>query len=372
MSASRGRIPILDDDPDVRQALEEEAAEHAQVREAHGCFQEKADRAFPLVIGNSPRMREILDVARRAAESTATILLLGESGTGKEVLSRAIHYWSARRNLPFVAVNCVALPELLLESELFGHEKGAFTSAARQKKGKFEIAYGGTVLLDEIGATKLDLQLKLLRVLQEGAFERVGGNQVLKADVRVIAATNRDLEQAIAEGKFLKDLYYRLNVVSLVLPALRERREDIPALAWFFLRKYAHETRRTITGITDEAMAALLAYTWPGNVRELENAIERAVVLGTGAQIELRDLPEQVAGIAASAPEGTGGISRDDWIRMLIREGSRNSAQNLLEIAEADVIRAVVTLVKGNKSKAARILGIDRKKVERRIKKYDI
>ncbi len=279
-------------------------------------------------IGASPAMREILETARRAAASRSTVLVLGESGTGKEVLARAIHGWSDRRSAPFVAVNCVALTEELLESELFGHEKGSFTGAVGQKRGKFEVADGGTVFLDEIAEVRPQLQAKLLRVLQEHQFERVGGTAPLSVDIRIIAATNRDLTQEIAAGRFREDLYYRLNVISLRMPPLRERPEDIQPLAAHFLERYAKETKRSVKGISAEALAALKAYEWPGNVRELENTIERAVVLGSSAELILEDLPSHVVEFGHSAEEGEQPFFHSEVRRFkgqLIRDAVRRS-----------------------------------------------
>jgi transcriptional regulator with GAF, ATPase, and Fis domain len=244
------------------------------------------------MVGESPRMREIYQRIARVAPSDSTVLIRGESGTGKELAARAIHQNSRRADKPFIAINCAALTETLLESELFGHEKGAFTGAVAQKKGKIEIAQGGTLFLDELGEMSQMLQTKLLRVMQEREFERVGGTRTIKADVRVIAATNRDLEEAIKLGSFRQDLYYRLNVVTLTMPPLRERREDILLLASYFTTRYGERCKRQVRGLTAEARAALLAYDWPGNVRELENAVERAVVLGLDEMIHVEDLPE--------------------------------------------------------------------------------
>jgi len=245
-------------------------------------------------IGASSAMKEIIDTARRAAASKSTVLVLGESGTGKEVLARSIHTWSDRRVSPFVAVNCVALTEELLESELFGHEKGSFTGAIDRKPGKFEVADEGTIFLDEIAEIRPQLQAKLLRVLQEHRFERVGGTSPIQVDIRIIAATNRDLTQEIAAGRFREDLYYRLNVITLKMPPLRERPEDVPILAAHFLDRISQETKRQVGSISPAALEALKRYDWPGNVRELENTIERAVVLGSTEEVLPEDLPSHV------------------------------------------------------------------------------
>ena len=246
------------------------------------------------IIGESGRMQEVLALVRQVAPSDATVLIRGESGTGKELIARAIHFNSPRAGGPLVTLNCAALPEQLLESELFGHEKGAFTGAVAQRKGRFELADGGSIFLDEIGDLSPALQVKLLRVLQERRFERLGGNRTLTVNVRILAATHRDLEQAMRSGTFREDLYYRLNVVTVQIPPLRERRADIPALLDHFLRKFAEKNRREVAGLTAAARDALLRYEYPGNVRELENLIERAVLLCRGRVIDVEDLPVTV------------------------------------------------------------------------------
>ena len=246
------------------------------------------------MVGESPKMREVLQFTAKAAPTESTVLLRGESGTGKELVARAIHQNSLRRDKPFVAINCAALTESLLESELFGYEKGAFTNALAQKKGKLETADGGTVFLDEVGELALTLQAKLLRVLQEREFDRVGGTRPVQVNVRVIAATNRSLEEAIKAGSFRNDLYFRLNVISFTLPPLRERRQDIPLLASFFIDKHSRQARRRVSGLSPQARAILIGYDWPGNIRELENAIERAIVLGSSEMLLAEDLPENL------------------------------------------------------------------------------
>jgi len=246
------------------------------------------------MVGDSPRMRQIYQMIAKVGPMDSTTLICGESGTGKELVARAIHRNSPRANNPFVAINCAAMPETLMESELFGYEKGAFTGATAQKKGKLELANGGTVFLDEIGELAPALQAKLLRVLQERVFDRLGGIRSIPVNIRVLTATNRDLAEEVRRGSFRQDLYYRLNVVSIGMPALRERREDIPLLAQHLLAKHAAKAPRRITGISREAQSCLVAYQWPGNVRELKNTIERAIVLGTGEMIAPEDLPETV------------------------------------------------------------------------------
>ena len=339
-------------DPETLRTIASQAIQASQRMKVPVIFEPAEDiGGRECIIGRSPLMWEIYKGVGRAAATGATVLITGESGTGKELVARAIYQHSTRAEQEFVTINCAAVPENLLESELFGHEKGAFTGAQQQKKGCFEMARGGTVLLDEIGSTRPDFQVKLLRVLQEGTFQRVGSGQELHADVRVIAATNRDLEKAMQEGSFLPDLYYRLNVVALRVPPLRERIEDLAALAQLFLQKYAHETKREVVGIADETLACMQAYAWPGNVRELENAIERAVVLGTEEQIEPEDLPEQILGAAAVAQEEmTAGYHAS------VKDYQRRLIQKTLEQTE------------GHQARAAEILGLQRTYLSRLIK----
>jgi len=286
------------------------------------------------MVGESVRMRRLYDLVSKVAQGSSTVLIRGESGTGKELVARAIHRNSRRADKPFIAINCAAVTETLLESEFFGHEKGSFTGAIAQKKGKLEIANEGTVFLDEIGELAPGLQAKLLRVLQEHEFERVGGTRTIKVDLRVIAATNRDLEQAIREGRFRQDLYYRLNVVSLETPPLRERREDICLLAASFAQRFGKATGRHIRGLSERARACLLAYDWPGNVRELENAIERAVVLGSTDLILAEDLPDAVVeSQPARALAGSFHDSVRDTKKQLILNALEEAGGNFTEAA---------------------------------------
>jgi Nif-specific regulatory protein len=285
-------------------------------------------------------MRAVIDFISRVAARESTVLIWGESGTGKELVARAIHANSGRADKPFVAINCAAITETLLESELFGHEKGAFTGAVAQKKGKLEAADGGTVFLDEIGELAVPLQAKLLRVLQEREFERVGGTRSIKVDIRLIAATNRDLKEAARTGSFRQDLFYRLNVVSLRMPALRERKEDIPLLANFFAVRFGEKVKRRVAGISAKARACLLRYQWPGNVRELENAIERAVVLGSTDLILAEDLPEAI--LEETATEGEPVTA--------LHEGLLRAKKELIERA--------IEQAGGNYTEAAGILGV--------------
>jgi two-component system, NtrC family, response regulator AtoC len=311
------------------------------------------DHRFENLVGRNARMQEIYDLVKRIGDNNATVLLNGESGTGKEVLARAIHQQSNRSQRPFIAVNCAAIPAELLESELFGHEKGAFTGAIATKVGKFELATGGTLFLDEIGHMRLDLQAKILRALQEREIERVGGTRTIKIDVRVLAATNRDLKKAIEDGSFREDLYYRLNVVPITLPDLKDRQEDIPLLANHFIQKFAPESNPAIHEISKDAMAILMSHTWPGNVRELENVIERAVTLGRGPAIEPRDLPPNLAG-------GTNPLER-----ALAKEAT-------LEDLEKDYIAMILRRTKGHQIRAASILGIDRRTLYRKIRRFSL
>jgi two-component system, NtrC family, response regulator AtoC len=332
----------------------EKALEREKLKRGLEHFAEEAGERYRLVGGESPKMREAVDTARKAAISKSTVLLLGESGTGKEVFARAIHNLSERKNEPFIAINCVGLSKDLLESELFGHERGAFTGAHQLKKGKMELAHGGTVFLDEVGDISVELQTKLLRFLQEREFERVGGTQSIHVDVRVIAATNRDLSTAIKQGRFREDLYYRLNVIPISLPPLRERKEDIPVLAKHFLRRFAAETKKNFAGITAEAEARLVAYAWPGNVRELANVIERAAVLGQGSEITLEDLSPRVA---YSEEEG-------------VSDGL--SYRAAVDAARANVIRRALTTTQGNRAAAARILGLHKTHLLNLMKSFGI
>ena len=312
-------------------------------------FSEEADKRYRLIIGKSEKMKEAVDTARKAANSNATVLLLGESGTGKEVFARAIHNWSERKNQPFVAINCVGLSKELLESELFGHEKGAFTGADQQKKGKVELANGGTVFLDEVGDISQELQTKLLRFLQEREFDRVGGVRVVKVDVRIIAATNRDLDDAVETGRFREDLYHRINVIPITLPPLRERAEDIPALCQYFLRRYSLESKKNFAEIANDALAKLVAYPWPGNVRELANTIERAVVLGRGPILEIGDLP--------------GRIANTDEVKT--RSHDYREAMNS---ARRNLVLQALSQSNGNRTLAAKSLGLHEKYFLRLIK----
>ncbi|MGH9839158.1 MAG: sigma 54-interacting transcriptional regulator [Blastocatellia bacterium] len=313
------------------------------------------------MVGDGPRMREVYQVISRAAPTEATVLIRGESGTGKELAARAIHVNSPRAGKAFVAINCAALTETLLESELFGYEKGAFTGATAQKKGKLEAAQGGTVFLDEIGEMTPLLQAKLLRVMQEREFERVGGTRTIKADIRFIAATNRNLEQAIKDGRFREDLFYRLNVITLNLPPLRERREDIQRLVNHFVAKYGQRCARRVAGVSAEAMGCLMKYDWPGNVREFENTIERAIVLGSGDTIQLEDLPESILEVrpsSSSGPSPTGAAPRNFY--------------EAVNEAKKRLIHDAFTQTNGNYTEAARLLDMHPNHLHRLIRNLNM
>ncbi len=330
----------------ARQALERQAlvaenrelkAQIAQLRNARS------------IVGQSPALREALDLVAQVATSDVTVLLTGESGTGKELFARMVYERSARAEQPFVAVNCAALPESILESELFGYEKGAFTGASQRKIGRFEAADGGTLFLDEIGELSPQVQVKLLRVLQEGEFERLGANLPTSVDLRIIAATNRDLEEEMRTGNFREDLYYRLNVVNISVPPLRDRREDVPLLAEHFLNLYREKNRREVLGFSSEALEALERYNFPGNVRELENVVERAVVLDKDGVVGIDDLPNSIVSTPAeqralTIPLGTS-----------------------LEQIERQVIKETLQMTQGDKKLAAQLLGIATRTIYRKI-----
>jgi two-component system, NtrC family, response regulator AtoC len=303
----------------------------------------------------APAMQAVFELARSAARSNSTILILGESGSGKEVLARAIHAESPRADGPFVEVSCAALTETLLESELFGHEKGSFTGATARRKGKFEAAHEGTLFLDEVGDIGPKLQLDLLRVLEERHFNRIGGNETVEVDVRIIAATNKDLQRAVANGSFREDLFYRLNVIPIRLPPLRERREDIPLLVEHFTERMSAELQRDIEGVSAEAMNALVAQPWPGNVRELRNVLERGAVVSRGPIIELVDLGlSPQSGLAPEAP----------------RPGTATSPDQSLDEVERRHIAAVLAHTGFNVSQSARVLGVDRVTLYNKMRKY--
>jgi two-component system, NtrC family, response regulator AtoC len=336
----------------VRRAMEERRL-RAEVRALREEVSTKYN--FSYILGKSKPMRDLFALIKKVAGSRSTVLIQGKSGTGKELVAKAIHYNSPRRARPLVTINCSAIPKDLLESELFGHLKGAFTGAIANKRGLFEEADGGSLLLDEIGELSPELQVKLLRVLQEREIRRVGDTRTVSVDVRLIAATNRDLAQAVKEGLFREDLYYRLNVIPIVLPALKDRTEDIPVLANHFLMKYAKEADPPIEGIAKDAMRLLLEYDWPGNVRELENVIERAVILAHGPQIRPEDLPAHLRTHQTPVPH---------------QPKATSAHRPTLEDLERDYIATVLRETRWHQMRAAHILGIDRRTLYRKIRTY--
>ena len=337
----------------IRKAVERESlSRHV------ACLRSEVETRYATIVGTSQKMSAVMEAAQRAASSDASVLLLGESGTGKELFARSIHQWSPRRAMPFVVINCVALTDTLLENELFGHEKGAFTGADRLQKGKVEMADGGTVFLDEIGDMPLALQAKLLRVLQDHEFTRVGGTRLVKVNIRVITATNKDLKQAIKAGQFREDLYFRLNVVGLTLPPLRERPEDIPALADFFLARHMQEAKRPAMSLSDEAITVMTRYAWPGNIRELENAIARAVVLSPHAVIQ----PELLALSLQETP--TGSAEQASYLNLPYHASMEQHSRVL-------ILRALQH-EKGNQTKAAERLQLQRTYLARLIKQKNL
>jgi len=337
--------------PDKITLILEKLVNHRKLIEENLSLQEKLDERDKIddIVTRSPKMKQIIELTRVVANSNASVLITGESGTGKELVARAIHSNSPRSKRAFVAVSCAALPESLLESELFGHEKGAFTGAVTRRKGKIELAHNGTLFLDEIGEMSPNIQVHLLRVLEEREFTRVGGNELIKVDVRLVSATNRDLQAALRDNEFREDLYYRLNVVTIALPPLRERAEDILLLAEYFLKKFAIENMKRVTGFSKEVTEFLFKYPWPGNVRELENTIERAVILAQEEEIQLKDLLQKNSPLVVSTP-----------------------ANYTLREVENRHIREVLEDTGGNFSHAAKMLGISRVTLYNKVKKYKI
>jgi transcriptional regulator with GAF, ATPase, and Fis domain len=322
------------------------------------------------IIGQALGIRRAMELALSVADTQTSVLIQGESGTGKELLANLIHFNSGREDKPYIKLNCGAIPETLLESELFGHEKGAFTDARARRQGRFQDANNGTLFLDEVGEMTLAAQVRLLRVLQDGEFTRVGGNEVLKADVRIIAASNVDLERAVEEGRFRRDLFYRLSVFPIMLPSLRERREDIHPLVIHFLEHYKQRTGRFVSGISKAALRALISYDWPGNVRELENAVERAVIIAAGRQIEIDDLPAAIGNVISE---------RQALVRVERAQAANEGRSSKLEIdvpasmdeIERHVIEATLDYTSGDKTKAARLLNIGRKTIYRKLEQYN-
>ncbi len=334
--------------PEKVELLIKNLVEHHDLIEENISLRRKVEEKYHFegIIAKSPKMLKIFELIKTIAPTTATVLIIGETGTGKEVIARAIHHQSQRRNKPFIATSCAALPESLLESELFGHEKGSFTGAVERKKGKFEAGDRGTLFLDEIGEINANTQVHLLRALEEKKITRVGGNEEIEVDVRVISATNRDLRSMVKQEKFREDLYYRLNVVTIDLPLLKDRREDILPLAHHFLKKYTEENKKSIKKFSSEVVKFMLNYSWPGNVRELENMIERGVILSKANSITLDELPQDI--IHPSPVEG-----------------------KTIEAVERNHIINVLEETKGNITKAAEILGIRRMTLYNKLKKYN-
>ena len=320
----------------------------------HNALQAQVDKmkaSNRMIVGKSPKMRQIMETVEQVAGTRASILLTGESGVGKEVIADAIQALSDRKDKPFIKVHCAALAEGLIESELFGHEKGAFTNAIAQKKGKFELADKGTIFLDEIGEINQNIQVKLLRIIQEREFERVGGTETIKVDVRIISATNRNLQQEVQKGNFREDLFYRLNVVNIEIPPLRERKEDIPLMATAFLNRFAKENNKQINGMDSKVMAILYNHPWRGNIRELENCMENAVIMCRGNMLTVDDLP-----FAMRKEAG------DNYVKIQLG--------TTLDNAEKSIIMATLDMCKGNKSKAAEVLAIGRKTLHRKLDEY--
>ncbi|MFQ5648596.1 MAG: sigma-54-dependent transcriptional regulator [bacterium] len=322
--------------------------------------QVKSTYSFENIVGQSPAIEQVFRTIVKVAKTQSTVLIRGESGTGKELVARAIHYNSPRANKPLVEISCASFPETLLESELFGYEKGAFTGADNRKKGHFELADGGTIFLDEIGDVSESMQIKLLRVLQERRISRLGGTATISVDVRVITATNRDLEKALEQGRFREDLYYRLNVIPIRLPPLRERKDDIPLLLQHFVKKFSMAIKIPPPAVSEEAMRLCLMYEWPGNVRELENAVENAIVLGEGATILPEHLPFDILG------KPTKEMSLD-----LLRN-SGPTFKDKVEVAERLILKSAIEGAGGNKSEAAKALDISLRTMRYKIKKYDL
>jgi two-component system NtrC family response regulator len=346
-------------DLDELDLMIERIIEHKNLKSENQLLKTQLQEKYKIssMVSQSQKMEEVVNVAARVADSKANVLITGENGTGKEVLAKGIHYLSSRRDTPFVAVNVPALTETLLESELFGHEKGSFTGADKMKKGRFEIAHSGTIFLDEVGDIPQSIQVKLLRVLQEHQFERVGGNEKIDVDVRIIAATNKDLEQKIKDGSFREDLYYRLNVVSIKIPPLRERKEDILPMVESFIEKYCKENNKEKMEISKEAADVLMKYNYPGNVRELENIIERGVVLSRGNVITLNDLPINIKGF------------KEEKTFAALSEGSLTEQ---VEALEKQLIFDALQESDGNQTKAGKLLGLTERNLRYKLKKYNI
>jgi DNA-binding NtrC family response regulator len=345
---------------DVVRRLVEQAIEHGRLKSENRLLQTqlRSRYRFDQIVGNAPGLQRVLDVVERVADTDSTVLVTGESGTGKELVARALHYNSRRAERMFVTVNCGAIPEELLESELFGHVRGAFTNAINHREGRFSVARGGTIFLDEIGDMSPSLQVKLLRVLQDRTFEPVGSSKTTRVDVRVVAATHQDLELAIQEGRFREDLYYRLNVIPIEVPPLRDRREDIPLLVHHFLEVHSREKDRKVEGVDPDALVRLCEYAWPGNVRELENLMERLVVMRGEGRVQIADLPESLRTTRAQVSSPAVRVPPDGL-----------SFNEVVEGLETDLILQALEQTSWNKNQAARLLGLNRTTLLEKIKR---
>ncbi len=350
-------------DPDTVVVVVQKAIEFQRLRQENHLLRKAVREQYRLeqLIGVSEPMQQVLDFVQKVADSDSTVLIQGESGTGKELVARMLHFNSSRKDRPMVPVNCGAIPETLLESELFGHEKGAFTGAAQTRMGRFELANGGTIFLDEVGEMSLSLQVKLLRVIQERSFERVGGSRTIQVDVRIVAATNQDLEKMVEEKRFRQDLYYRLNVIPIITPPLRDRQSDIPLLIDHFLKRFNHMKQTDVSGFTPEALELLTTFHWPGNIRELENMVERLVVLKKRGQLSVEDLPDKLQKKPAAQPE-----LKEQFIRFT-EDGIHLS--NEVEQYENQLIGEAMRKANGVTARAAQLLHVNRTTLVEKLKR---
>ncbi|MBX7245251.1 MAG: sigma-54 dependent transcriptional regulator [Candidatus Sumerlaeaceae bacterium] len=353
----------------IRRALEKQ-----RLQQTIGMLQNQLRErlSFDRIVGQSDTMRKVYELVEKVITNDVTVLITGESGTGKELVAQAVHYNSARKSQPFVSVNCAAIPETLLESELFGHEKGAFTGATGTRLGKFEVANNGTIFLDEIGDMPLSLQSKMLRVLQEHEITRVGGNRPIRVNIRVVAATNQNLGKLVEDKLFREDLYFRLNVVPILLPALRQRVSDIPLLAWHFIERYNPRLGKNITGISHDAMELLLGHSWPGNVRELENVIQRAMVLATSTTIDVTDLPSNIHASAMATSDGGPARAIDPSLVSDFSIPLQQKLDRLSEELERKIIAAALQQANFHRQATADLLGISRKSLHNKMVKYNM
>jgi two-component system, NtrC family, response regulator AtoC len=354
--------------PFEQSEIQSVVAKAARTQEANQAHVPPEGRPRTSIVGDSAQVQEIFKIIDKVADSPSTVLITGESGTGKELIATALHDGSSRKDKPLIKISCAAIPKDLMESELFGYERGAFTGAVTSKPGRFELADGGTLFLDEIGEVPIEMQVKLLRVLQESEFERVGGIKTTRVDVRLIAATNRDLEAEVEAGRFRKDLFYRLNVVPLHLPPLRDRRTDVPSLARHFIEKYNKRLNKKIEGIADDALVMLQAYPWPGNIRELENMMERVLLFADGPRIEVKDLPEPVRTSLHSAV-----AQMTDAAAPMVGE---TPLKDFLKAKQAEIEKAFIVQAlaktEGNVTRAAKLLGISRKSLQTKMKEFGL